>query len=190
MLNVNSIDTNFKQINHPLHSRDMTGKRCLVCGNTYKNDPSISLHQFTSVPARRAIWLKVFGLKEDSIKYYHRVCSRHFPNGDPMNDPVSTVGKRFASPIKKDPDLRGQKIVKICYSQRLLAIPYLKLPRQALVDLSQSQLVSSLSKQHLMNNVVTHLGLSCQLILRIHHINLPSYLLLMNHFTVINKQKS
>ena len=43
MLNVNSIDTTFKQINHPLHSRDMTGKRCLVCGNTYKNDPSISL---------------------------------------------------------------------------------------------------------------------------------------------------
>ena len=109
MLNVNSIDTNFKQINHPLHSRDMTGKRCLVCGNTYKNDPSISLHQFTSVPARRAIWLKVFGLKEDSIKYYHRVCSRHFPNGDPMNDPVSTVGKRFASPIKKGPRSKRAK---------------------------------------------------------------------------------
>ena len=109
MLNVNSIDTTFKQINHPLHSRDMTGKRCLVCGNTYKNDPSISLHRFTSVPARRAIWLKVFGLKEDNIKYYHRVCSRNFPNGDPMNDPVSTVGKRFASPIKNGPRSKRAK---------------------------------------------------------------------------------
>ena len=87
----------------------MTGKRCLVCGNTYKNDPSVSLHRFTSIPARRAIWLKVFDLKEAGIKSYHRVCSRHFPNGDPNNDPVSTVGKRFASPIKKGPRYKRAK---------------------------------------------------------------------------------
>ena len=47
------------------------------------------------------MWLSVFGKTEDDITSNSRVCSRHFPNGNVELSPVSTLGKRFASPIKK-----------------------------------------------------------------------------------------
>ena len=75
--------------------------------NTYKRRP-FHLSRTNLQRPSKASNLAV-SLKEDSIKYYHRVCSRHFPNGDPMNDPVSTVGKRFASPIKKGPRSKRAK---------------------------------------------------------------------------------
>ena len=31
-----------------------------------------------------------------------RVCSRHFPGGDPSKEPLPTLGERFASPIRKE----------------------------------------------------------------------------------------
>ena len=51
----------------------------------------------------------MFDLQESDIKPHHRVCSRHFPNGDVKNDPTTTLGKRFASPIKKGPRAKRVK---------------------------------------------------------------------------------
>ena len=47
------------------------------------------------------MWLSVFGKTEDDVTSNSRVCSRHFPSGNVKLSPVSTLGKRFASPIKK-----------------------------------------------------------------------------------------
>jgi len=63
-----------------------------------------------SDPGRRAIWLRVFHLQESDIKAHHHVCSRHFPNGDAKNDPTTTRGKRFTSPIKKGPRAKRAKV--------------------------------------------------------------------------------
>ena len=81
----------------------MTGTCCLVCGNSQSKDSDASFHRFPSDLGRRAIWLRVFDFQESDIKPHHRVCSRHFPNGDARSDPIATLGKRFASPIKKGP---------------------------------------------------------------------------------------
>ena len=74
---------------------------CVVCGNTTSKDPSVSFHRFQEVnDTRRARWLRIFGMDESQLKSQSRVCSRHFPNGDSCSESVSTLGKRFASPIK------------------------------------------------------------------------------------------
>jgi len=88
----------------------MTGKSCLVCANSQFKDPNASFHRFPSDPGRRAIWLRVFHLQESDIKAHHHVCSRHFPNGDAKNDPTTTRGKRFTSPIKKGPRAKRAKV--------------------------------------------------------------------------------
>ena len=74
---------------------------CFVCGNTKAKDPSVSFHRFPMDPERRSKWITYLHLKESAVKDFHRVCSRHFPNGDGTNnDPCLTLGKRFASPMK------------------------------------------------------------------------------------------
>ena len=82
----------------------MPGQRCCVCGNSRSKDPGVSFHRFPNQrmhPERRAVWLQVFGMCEEDIGPDSRVCSRHFPSGDVKHDPTMTVGKRFASPIKR-----------------------------------------------------------------------------------------
>ena len=79
----------------------MTGHRCCVCGNSH--DPGVSFHRIPKEPERRALWLRVFELREEDIKPCTRICSRHFPEGDAKKTPNVTLGKRFASPIKKGP---------------------------------------------------------------------------------------
>lgn len=82
----------------------MPGQRCCVCGNSRSKDPGVSFHRFPNQrmhPERRAVWLQVFGMCEEDIGPDARVCSRHFPSGDVKHDPTMTVGKRFASPIKR-----------------------------------------------------------------------------------------
>ena len=72
-----------------------------MCGNSQTNDPQVGFHCFPSDhknPERRALWLSVFGKTDTSNS---RVCLRHFPSGNVKLSPVSTLGKRFASPIKK-----------------------------------------------------------------------------------------
>ena len=82
----------------------MPGQRCCVCGNSRANEPEVGFHRFPSAqknPERRAVWLSVFGKTEDDVTPNSRVCSRHFPGGNVELSPVSTLGRRFASPIKK-----------------------------------------------------------------------------------------
>ena len=82
----------------------MPGQRCCVCGNSRSKDPGVSFHRFPNQrmhPERRAVWLQVFGMCEEDIGPDARVCSRHFPCGDVKHAPTMTVGKRFASPIKR-----------------------------------------------------------------------------------------
>ena len=90
----------------------MGGSSCVVCKRTRVK--GVSLHRFPSLssqPARRRQWLIGLGLEEEQMLDHHRVCSLHFPNGDVSQMPSITLGRRFASPIKKsDPRcLRAQK---------------------------------------------------------------------------------
>ena len=90
----------------------MGGSSCVVCKRTRVK--GVSLHRFPSLssqPARRRQWLTGLGLEEEQMLDHHRVCSLHFPNGDVSQVPSITLGRRFASPIKKnDPrGLRAQK---------------------------------------------------------------------------------
>ena len=41
-------------------------------------------------------------MNETDLKSYSRVCSRHFPDGDATKEPKVNLGKRFASPKKRD----------------------------------------------------------------------------------------
>ena len=50
---------------------------------------------------KRGRWLEVLDLVEEDLKDFHRVCSRHFPDGDTMKDPQLNIGKRFASPKRQ-----------------------------------------------------------------------------------------
>lgn len=80
----------------------MPGDTCVVCGNTRVKDPSVSMHRFPQDKTKRLRWLKALGLKDDDIGSHHRVCSRHFPEGDAKSyDPQLSLGKRFASPTKR-----------------------------------------------------------------------------------------
>ena len=80
----------------------MPGDTCVVCGNTRVKDPSVSMHRFPQDKTKRLRWLKALGLKDDYIGSHHRVCSRHFPEGDAKSyDPQLSLGKRFASPKKR-----------------------------------------------------------------------------------------
>jgi hypothetical protein len=41
-------------------------------------------------------------MDESALRPYSRACSRHLPAGDAKKDPEIHLGKRFASPVKKD----------------------------------------------------------------------------------------
>ena len=87
----------------------MPGHTCIVCGNNPSQDPSVSFHRFPSDPERRVRWLSV-GMDETQLRSQSRVCSRHFPDGDVKKEPMVTLGKRFASPIKgKDARVKRAK---------------------------------------------------------------------------------
>ena len=79
----------------------MTGHRCIVCGNTSKQDPSCSFHRFPSSLRKKTRWLQVLEIDSSRVKPDSRVCARHFPAGDVTKDPQVNLGKKFASPIKK-----------------------------------------------------------------------------------------
>ena len=55
---------------------------CVACGNTRVKDPSASMHRFPQDSTKRLRWLKALGLKDGDVLSHHRVCSRHFPEGD------------------------------------------------------------------------------------------------------------
>ena len=73
----------------------------VVCGNARVKAPQLSYHHFPSDHEKRALWLKVFQLTEEQFKPHHRVCSRHFRDGNPQKGPDVGLGKCFASPVNK-----------------------------------------------------------------------------------------
>ena len=79
-------------------------ERCLtsvLCAVTPSpKTPGVAFHRFPQNPDKRSKWIRCLKLKKDSIKESHRICSRHFPNGDVNSDPSLVIGKKFASPIK------------------------------------------------------------------------------------------
>ena len=88
----------------------MPGHTCIVCGNKPAHDPSASFHRIPKDPHRRAGWLRGLGIVEGDLKDHSRVCCRHFPEGDSTKKPPISLGKRFASPIKrKDPRAKRAK---------------------------------------------------------------------------------
>ena len=87
----------------------MPGDRCTVCGNTKATDPSASFHRIPKDLIRRATWTEALQLRKETFGSSTRVCSRHFLNGDPRNTPSILLGKRLASPIKRDPRAKRAK---------------------------------------------------------------------------------
>ena len=79
----------------------MPGDRCVVCKNSRIKDPDASFHRFPVDPTRRATWLRELHLEEHQAKPHAKVCCRHFPGGDAKLAPRLTLGKRFASPVKR-----------------------------------------------------------------------------------------
>ena len=51
----------------------------------------------------------MFDIREEVIKESARVCCRHFPDGDCSKEPSITLGKRFASPRKKEPRVKRMR---------------------------------------------------------------------------------
>ena len=86
---------------------EMTGARCCVCGNTKAQDPSVTFHRIPKEPSRKALWLETFNISEEDST---RVCCRHFPDGDSHKLPSTTLGKRLASPMKKNDRMKRAKL--------------------------------------------------------------------------------
>ena len=83
---------------------NMPGQQCCVCGNSRTKDPRLSFHHFPNERMNlemRAVWLREFGMREEHITTNSRVCLRHFTSGEVLKSPAMTLGKQFASPIKK-----------------------------------------------------------------------------------------
>ena len=63
----------------------------------------MSFHRIPKNLQKKAVWLQALDLNVDVLTLNSRVCSRHFPEGDPKKVPSLTLGKRFASPKKLGP---------------------------------------------------------------------------------------
>ena len=53
-----------------------------------------------SETVNRQKWLVALNLTEDDVLEHHRICSRHFRNGDTTQIPCLNLGERFISPKK------------------------------------------------------------------------------------------
>ena len=71
---------------------------CIVCRQTGSSKNSVSMYRFPKDHVKRNEWLCALNLKEENVKEHHRVCSRHFLNGDMRQTPSLTIGAHFASP--------------------------------------------------------------------------------------------
>jgi len=80
----------------------MPGDRCVVCGNYRINNPSLSFDRIPTEPAKHSLLIEVLELDPEALKPHHRVCSRHFINGNIKNGPQPHIGKQFSFPIKKE----------------------------------------------------------------------------------------
>ena len=82
-------------------NRNMPGTRCIVCKATRITDPGVSFYRFPADETGRNRWISNLQLDADVVTPHSRVCSRHFRDSDVTKQPVLTLGKRFASPVKK-----------------------------------------------------------------------------------------
>ena len=83
--------------------------------------PGASFHRFPADKTARARWSKNLQLGADAVKPYSRLCSRHFPGGDPSKEPQLNLGKRFASPRKRDhPRARRARLRDVNTSQTFI----------------------------------------------------------------------
>ena len=99
----------------------MAGNRCVLCGSTRATDPGASFHRFPADKTARARWIANLQLGADAVKPYSRLCSRHFPGGDPSKEPQLNLGKRFASPRKRDhPRARRARLRDVNTSQTFI----------------------------------------------------------------------
>ena len=73
----------------------MPGDQCIVCGNTRHKDKSVSLHRVPRKEPKRGRWLEAIDLVEEDLKDFHRVCSRHFLDGDATKDPQLNLGSNL-----------------------------------------------------------------------------------------------
>ena len=56
-------------------------------------------------------------MREEHITTNSRVCLRHFPSGDVLKSPAMTLGKQFASPIKKGERASDSAIRAIAHTE-------------------------------------------------------------------------
>ena len=77
------------------------------------------MYRFPKDPVKRHQWLSALNMTEHDVKEHHRVCSRHFPNGDVTQTPSLHIGKRFASP-KKLQSARGVRATTFSIKRRRL----------------------------------------------------------------------
>ena len=122
----------------------MPGDSCIVCGNSRKKAPQLSYHRFPTNQAKRSQWLRVFELDPEVVKPHTRVCSRHFMNGDPKNDPQANIGRRFASPIKKGSD-RTTRAIERQHARRNLEMQSILTANSSASGSSSSSSTSALA---------------------------------------------
>ena len=80
----------------------MPGDFCILYGNSRLKataDRQVAYHRNKE---KLDLWRQACQLSAEQMKSHSRVCSRHFRGGDPKNGPEPTLGRRFASPTKKD----------------------------------------------------------------------------------------
>lgn len=70
---------------------------CVICGNSAMKDPGVSFHRLPSSSERKRQWLVAFDVSEEEWCTHWRVCSRHFPEGNPKAAPLSYQDDQFAT---------------------------------------------------------------------------------------------
>ena len=79
----------------------MTVPRCQEILTLFSGNSRMKAQRYCTI-AFLLKWLTVSQLSESEVKPYFRVCSRHFPGSDTRNNLELSIGKRFASPTKKE----------------------------------------------------------------------------------------
>lgn len=74
-------------------------------------DPGVSFHRLPSSPERKRQWLAAFDVSEEEWCTHWRVCSRHFPDGNPKAAPHSYLDDQFATmwSLRKRAKLDGSR---------------------------------------------------------------------------------
>ena len=80
----------------------MPGDFCILYGNSRLKATADRQVAYQRNKEKLDLWLQAYQLSAEHMKSHSRVCSRHFRGGDPKNGPEPTLGRRFASPTKKD----------------------------------------------------------------------------------------